>query len=88
MLNVIVIEENLYDRQYVEANVTEGFDAFSKRTFKDFTPGGDGSRYLRHRRGAPSGTVARTYATAERAHHLLGHGHLAAACMALTTRAA
>ncbi len=69
MLNVI-IEESLYDRQYVEAN-TEGFENL-KHHIKDFTPEamqdvcGIDAETIR--------TVARTYATAERAIIFWGMG--------------
>jgi formate dehydrogenase major subunit len=69
MLNVI-IEESLFDRQYVEAN-TEGFENL-RHHIKDFTPEamqdicGIDAQTIR--------TVARTYATAERAIIFWGMG--------------
>ena len=69
MLNVI-IEESLYDRQYVEAN-TEGFENL-KHHIKDFTPEamqgicGIDAQTIR--------TVARAYAGAERAIIFWGMG--------------
>jgi len=69
MLNVIV-EESLYDRQYVEAH-TEGFENL-KAHIKDFTPEamqdicGIDAQTIR--------TVARAYATAERAIIFWGMG--------------
>ncbi|NIM26878.1 MAG: formate dehydrogenase subunit alpha [Gammaproteobacteria bacterium] len=69
MLNVIV-EEGLFDRQYVEAN-TEGFESL-RHHIKDFTPEamqevcGIDAQTIR--------TVARKYATAERAIIFWGMG--------------
>jgi formate dehydrogenase major subunit len=69
MLNVI-IEESLYDRQYVEAN-TEGFENLAHH-IKDFTP-----EAMQHICGVDADTirtVARTYAGAERAIIFWGMG--------------
>jgi formate dehydrogenase major subunit len=69
MLNVI-IEENLYDEQYIQANV-DGFEALRDKV-KDFTPeamaeiSGVEADYLRD--------IARTYAGAERAIIFWGMG--------------
>jgi formate dehydrogenase major subunit len=69
MLNVI-IEENLYDAQYVQANV-DGFEALRDKV-RDFTPeamaevSGIEPEYLRE--------IARTYAQAERAIIFWGMG--------------
>ena len=61
MLNVIVTEE-LYDRQYVEAH-TEGFESL-KRHIKDFTP--EAMQEVCGIDAETIRTVARTYARAER----------------------
>ena len=74
MLNAmlhVIIEEKLYDEQYIQANVA-GFDALREKV-KDFSPEamseicGVEAKLLRD--------VARTYATAERSIIFLGHGH-------------
>ena len=76
MLNAmmhVIVEEELYDRQYIEAH-TEGFDAL-KAHVGAFPPEkmaevcGIDAETLR--------TVARKYAPRRARDHLLGHGHLA-----------
>jgi formate dehydrogenase major subunit len=69
MLNVI-IEESLYDRQYVEAN-TEGFENLKKH-IKDFTP--ESMQGICGIDADTIRTVARKYATAERAIIFWGMG--------------
>jgi formate dehydrogenase major subunit len=69
MLNVI-IEESLYDRQYVEAN-TEGFENL-KHHIKDFTP--EAMQDICGIDADTIRTVARKYATAERAIIFWGMG--------------
>jgi len=69
MLNVI-IEESLYDRQYVEAN-TEGFENL-KHHIKDFTP--EAMEAICGIDADTIRTVARKYATAERAIIFWGMG--------------
>ena len=69
MLNVI-IDESLYDRQYVEAN-TEGFENL-KHHIKDFTP--EAMQDICGIDAETIRTVARTYATAERAIIFWGMG--------------
>ena len=69
MLNVI-IEESLYDRQYVEAN-TEGFENL-KHHIKDFTP--EAMREICGIDADTIRTVSRTYALAERAIIFWGMG--------------
>ena len=69
MLNVI-IEESLYDRQYVEAN-TEGFENL-KHHIKDFTP--EAMQGICGIDADTIRTVARTYAGAERAIIFWGMG--------------
>ena len=69
MLNVI-IEESLYDRQYVEAN-TEGFENL-KHHIKDFTP--EAMQEICGVDADTIRTVARKYATAERAIIFWGMG--------------
>ena len=73
MLNVIV-EENLYDKQYVQTYV-EGFEAL-RRAHQGFHAGGDGAD-LRHRGRCAARGRAHLRARRER-HHLLGHGRVAA----------
>jgi formate dehydrogenase major subunit len=69
MLNVI-IEESLFDRQYVEAN-TEGFENL-RHHIKDFTP--EAMQDICGIDAETIRTVARTYATAERAIIFWGMG--------------
>ena len=69
MLNVI-IEESLYDRQYVEAN-TEGFENL-KHHIKDFTP--EAMQEICGIDADTIRTVARKYANAERAIIFWGMG--------------
>jgi formate dehydrogenase major subunit len=69
MLNVI-IEESLFDRQYVEAN-TEGFENLRSH-IKDFTP--DAMQDICGIDAETIRTVARAYATAERAIIFWGMG--------------
>jgi len=69
MLNVI-IEESLYDRQYVEAN-TEGFENL-KHHIKDFTP--EAMQEICGIDADTIRTVARKYASAERAIIFWGMG--------------
>jgi formate dehydrogenase major subunit len=69
MLNVI-IEESLYDRQYVEAN-TEGFENL-KHHIKDFTP--EAMQDICGIDADTIRTVSRKYATAERAIIFWGMG--------------
>ena len=73
IMNVIV-EEGLYDTQYIQAH-TEGFERLREH-LKAFPP-----EKMAEICGIPAETlrtVARTFARAERAHRLLGHGRLAA----------
>jgi formate dehydrogenase major subunit len=69
MLNVIV-EEGLFDRQYVEAN-TEGFESL-RHHIKDFTP--EAMQDICGIDAETIRTVARKYATAERAIIFWGMG--------------
>ena len=70
----VIVEEGLYDRQYIQAH-TEGFEQLKAHLRR--------SRPSTWRRSAASTpttlrTVARTFATAQRGDRVLGHGHLAA----------
>ena len=77
MLNAIlhtIVEEKLYDQQYVQANADD-FDKLVENV-KDYPP-----EEMEKICGIPAETlreVARLYARAESGDHLLGHGHLAA----------